>query len=382
MSLQIVTASEKTHDDWTRYVEGHADATPYHSIAWVNSVEKGYGHENASYLAYENGVVVGVLPLINMPVPFGKSRFVSLPFCDMGYPLGDSREVVDQLLLHASQLAEQSHASVCEVRDYLRASSAHSTDTSNSAEAVNSTIVTTGTTGTTDISASASQTAHHQKVSMLLSLPDDKETLFSSFKSKLRSQVRKAEKNGLTSELGNTASLIDEFYEVFAQNMHKLGSPVHSKGWFQALAEEYGDNLTVGVVRSEGQCIGAGIVLSLGHKIAIPWASTLSDFNRLSPNMMLYWNFLAMACDTGKTQFDFGRSTFGEGTYKFKQQWGAEPRPLAWYDLLSESVSASHDKEENSEPSKLRSIVESVWTRLPLSLTKTLGPMVRKHISL
>lgn len=360
MSLRIIAASNKTQSDWDSYVAAHADASPYHSSAWLRSVVNGYGHRDASVIAYENDKIVGVFPLISMPLPFGKERFVSLPFCDMGYPLVNSPDIATKLIAHVHGTATQSKASVCEIRDYLRELPVEdkTKETLDSVSSVN------------------------QKVSMLLTLPDDKEALFGSFKSKLRSQVRKAEKNGLTSELGNSPALIDEFYDVFAKNMHKLGSPVHSKSWFDALAKEYGDNLTVGVVRSEGQCIGAGIVLSVGDKVAIPWASTLSAFNRLSPNMMLYWNFLAKACDSGKKQFDFGRSTFGEGTYKFKQQWGAQPRPLQWYDLLSESVSDGDAEEQEGEASKLRNMVEKIWTRLPLSLTKILGPVVRKHISL
>lgn len=357
MSLQIITANHSTQGAWDEYVRHHADASPYHASAWLKAVEKGYGHGNASLLAYENDEVVGVLPLVNMSLPFSKDRLVSLPFCDMGYPLANSPAITATLLDHAKELARQSKASICEIRDYLRQPA---------------------TGETTDEIKSDSDKAH-QKVSMLLPLPNDKEELFSSFKSKLRSQVRKAEKNGLTGELGNSALLVDEFYEVFAQNMHKLGSPVHGKGWFEALAQAYGDNLTIGVVRSEGRCIGAGIVLSVGVKMSIPWASTLAEFNRLSPNMMLYWNFLSLACDSGKKQFDFGRSTFGEGTYKFKQQWGAEPRPLHWYDLLAEK---SELDEPVGEPSKLRGCVEQVWTKLPLSLTKKVGPMIRKHISL
>lgn len=356
MSLQIVATTSKTQGDWDSYVAVQSDATPYHALAWLKSVEQGYGHRNASIMAYENDKVVGVFPLVSMPLPFGKDRLVSLPFCDLGYPLADTPEIAAKLISHVHEMAIQSKASVCEIRDYRR-------------EQVMD--------DASDLAVDSPSNAH-QKVSMLLPLPDDKEALFSSFKSKLRSQVRKAEKNGLTSELGNTPALVDEFYEVFAQNMHKLGSPVHGKSWFEALAQEYGDNLTIGVVRSEGRCIGAGIVLSVGDKISIPWASTLSDFNRLSPNMMLYWSLLAFACDSGKKQFDFGRSTFGEGTYKFKQQWGAQPRPLHWYDLLANDA----PDEQEGEPSRLRRYVEKIWTNLPLSLTKTVGPMVRKHISL
>ena len=64
--------------------------------------------------------------------------------------------------------------------------------------------------------------------------------------------------------------------------------------------------------------------------IEIPWASSIRDFNPLCPNHLLYWHAMETAVAEGVDVFDFGRSTPGEGTFKFKEQWGAEPVPLHW----------------------------------------------------
>lgn len=351
--FKIVKAESQYKDQWDAFVSRHPDASPYHAYAWLEAVQSAYKHTNAGLIAFEGDEIVGVLPAVKMSLPLLKPKLVSLPFCDMGYPLSKDDSVREQLTKSYLDSAQALNASSAELRDYLRHSG-------------NNTEVEPIESG--------------RKVSMLLPLPADKDDLWGSFKSKLRSQVRKAEKNGLSSELGNSPSLLDEFYEVFAENMRKLGSPVHSKQWFEALRTSYKDNLLIGVVRNEGQCIGAGIVISTGNKVSIPWASTLAEFNRLSPNMMLYWNFLAYACDSGKEQFDFGRSSFGEGTFKFKQQWGAQPRPLDWQDLLVTGSSA--DIKAEGPTSNLRDKVEKIWAKLPLSLTKTLGPQIRRHISL
>ena len=61
-----------------------------------------------------------------------------------------------------------------------------------------------------------------------------------------------------------------------------------------------------------------------------PWASSLRQYSKYSPNMLLYWKMLEFACDNGFNYFDFGRSSLDEGTYKFKKQWGASPVPLPW----------------------------------------------------
>jgi hypothetical protein len=117
------------------------------------------------------------------------------------------------------------------------------------------------------------------------------------------------------------------------------------------------------------------------HTVSIPWASSLRRFNRLNPNMLLYWNFLAFAADNGFTRFDFGRSTPGEGTWRFKQQWGARPEPLIWQNLTPDGRLLAAPTGESGTSGHRRKI-EAVWRRLPLALTNAVGPMVRRHVSL
>ena len=198
------------------------------------------------------------------------------------------------------------------------------------------------------------------------------------FKAKLRSQIRKAEKNGLVFDCANDQKSIEDFYCVFTQNMHNLGSPIHSKKWFHAVRESYGKDMLVGRVWLEDKIIGSGILLFSGGNVAIPWASTLRDYNHLAPNMLLYWNLLRLSCERGCKQFDFGRSTLGEGTFRFKQQWGAKPVLLDWQilDKQGRLVKTINRK------SRLRGMFEAVWKLLPLPIANTIGPLVRKHISL
>lgn len=213
------------------------------------------------------------------------------------------------------------------------------------------------------------------KVRMLLNLPESSDALWSGFKSKLRSQVRKAEKNGLNFRWGDKERL-DDFYQVFSRNMHNLGSPVHSRKWIRKIVERYEENARMGLVFYEDQPVGCGIILFTGYMVSIPWASTLREFNRFSPNMLLYWSFLQFAADNGKKIFDFGRSTFNEGTYRFKKQWGAKPEQIFWYQITQLQT------REGSGSDKMRERLELVWQKMPLSIVNLIGPRLRNFISL
>lgn len=351
MTYQIIYASNETEQVWDQYVEQHSLATPYHRYAWVKSVEQAYAHKNVSLIAYQDNKLVGILPTVKMQRPFSKVKYCSLPFCDLGYGLADNDNVLNALIDFSLQKLAAEHGNVYEYRD-----------------------------SNTDISEECSAS---QKVRMLLPLALSSDLLMADFKSKLRSQIRKAEKNGLTYSIDNSQKQIDDFYQIFAINMRKLGSPVHSKKWFEALFSHYQDNIVLSVVYSEGTPIGAGIVIRNNNKASIPWASTVAEYNKLAPNMMLYWSLLKHLSDSGCKEFDFGRSSFGEGTFRFKQQWGAKPVPLNWTDLAQSSKSTTDNNGEAShEPSKIRPLVENIWAKLPLGVTTSLGPKIRKHISL
>ncbi len=352
---QATLADEKY---WNEYVEQHGAHSPYHLFYWQQAVEKAYSHTPHYLIAKDNDIVVGVFPLIVFKKPLGQKSFCALPFCDVGGILADNEDIKKLLLKESQKTAKKYKVNILELRSSI----------DNSA---------------TTLAKSLGENG--EKVRMIMPLPESSETLFSSFKSKLRSQIRKADKNGLNYIIGTDSSMIDDFYNVFSHNMRALGSPVHSKEWFIELQKHYQKRMLISIVYKDKVPIGAGVVLTTNSKASIPWASTKAEFNRLSPNMMLYWSFLKELSDNGISEFDFGRSSFGEGTFKFKQQWGAQPAPLDWQEIdLNIENSSSEKPIENvdSGSNKLRKVVESVWRKLPLQVTIFLGPKIRKYVSL
>ncbi|MEN8140602.1 MAG: FemAB family XrtA/PEP-CTERM system-associated protein [Thermodesulfobacteriota bacterium] len=350
MNVRLAAADDKKV--WDAYVQGRPEASPYSLFAWKEAVELAYGFRGRYLLAEEEGRVKGVLPLFLFRVPFRGCSLVSLPYCDLGGLLADTAEARNALLTECLTTAKDEKAKTIVIRtaaDDLFAGAGNGADFA----------VETG------------------KVRMLLDLPGSSEMLWQGFKSKLRSQVRKAEKNGLVFKWVGPEK-INEFYDVFSRNMHALGSPVHSKKWLESVLAHFGQAGRMGMVYKDEQPAGCGIIIASNQLVSIPWASTLREFNRLSPNMLLYWSFLKFAADNNKKVFDFGRSTPNEGTYRFKKQWGAEPVQLYWY--RSGKDAGHNDDGPSSALSRER--LESMWQQLPLSVANLMGPMIRKYISL
>lgn len=353
MNISLV----KNQEAWDAFIKNSDEAGPYHLYGWGKAIKESYGHEPYYLQAIDDhtGKIIGVLPLIHFKVPLISNALIALPYCDYANILGSDDTKIG-LINQALQLGKRLNISQIELRS-----------TTNLNPCLQSLEV---------------KTLSH-KVRMLLSLPDSPEVLWKGFKSKLRSQIRKPTKEGLTGKIGG-AELLNDFYKVFSLNMHSLGSPVHSIEWFYKLLDGFKDQAKVGIIYLPNRVpAAAGIILTCGAKISIPWASSLREYNRLAPNMLLYWNFLKWGCESGFTEFDFGRSTPGEGTYRFKKQWGARPVELFWHFISTKKQTRKKNKSASPQlMTRLRPFVERSWKKLPLSLSLSIGPKLRKYISL
>jgi hypothetical protein len=104
------------------------------------------------------------------------------------------------------------------------------------------------------------------------------------------------------------------------------------------------------------------------------WASALRKYNRMAPNMLLYWSFMEKSIEMGADVFNFGRCTPGGGTHRFKRQWGGEDTALPWLEW------DRHGSGEPSAESPLYRVATRVWQHLPLPLANRVGPFLSRRI--
>ena len=246
--INVRLLTEGDSQQWCDYVTRHPDASAYHQLSWKNAVEQAYHHLCWYWLAVDsNNSVVGVLPSTWIKTPLTRGSLCALPFCDVGGVLANSDDIAQNLIQKAISCCQQHNIPYFDHR-ISKVTTADNTDVGN------------------------------MKVRMIMPLPETSEILFSGFKSKLRSQIRKAEKNGLIASTGVDSTHLNDFYQVFCRNMRDLGSPVHSKKWFEQIINTYGKQAIIANVHYKDQVVAAGIVLFNGNKACIPWASTNSDF--------------------------------------------------------------------------------------------------------
>ena len=348
---------------WDRYVESHPESNLYHLSGWKRVAEKAYSHKTHYLMALKDGdsgpatgrKLVGILPLVHLKNFIFGNHLISIPFMDLGGILADDENVERMLISAALNLARNLKATQIELR--------HTKPIEWLSDGSNPTV---------------SHDTKATKVRMLLDLPGSSKVLMKSFKSKLRSQIKRPLEEGLTTRTGGI-NLLEDFYSVFCVNMRDLGSPVHSKKMIGSVLEEFPERARILVVYKGKRALACGLVLGFQDTLENPWASSLRTYSRLSPNMLLYWTMLAYACDNGYRKFDFGRSTPEESTYRFKRQWGAEPQCLHWHVLkLDGNRDIDSDKTDKTKFDK----AIRYWRKLPVPVSRFIGPMIRKHIAL
>lgn len=357
------------------FVATQPDGDVFQLSAWRDAVRRAYGHRTVCMRAPIGSdgseVTGGLLPLVTMRHRWFGSVMVSSPFCDSGGVLAQDASLEQSLITQGLELASATSLNVLELRQRSPLRCLRYLDASN--EMTRSPWATTGQYADWWVAIPHPG----EKVRMVLDLPSDPHTLFRAFKAKLRSQIQKPIKEGLKVRTGGP-ELVRDFYQVFVENMRDLGSPVHSKRFVDEVVGQYGAGARVFVVYLKEIPLAASLTLGFKDMLSNPWASSLRRFRHLAPNMLLYWSMLEYACQNGYGAFDFGRSTVGEGTYRFKEQWGARPEPLYWYRFTRGDAKRCSGGRHSGG---MRRVV-AIWRRLPLSVTRFLGPHIRRHISL
>jgi FemAB-related protein (PEP-CTERM system-associated) len=325
---------------WDAFVASRPEAHGYHEWAWRDVIERSFGHRGAYLIARAAGAVTGVLPLVEMKSPLFGHFLTSLPFVNYAGVLADSRAAAEALVAAAGDLGRARGCRHVELRHIDR--------------------------------RFPDMPVRQHKVTMRLPLAAG---MWERFDRKVRNQIRKAEKSGLTAERGDSR-LLPEFYAVFARNMRDLGTPVYGRRLFEGVLAAFGGRARIVVVRREGHAIAAALTYRTRLVTEVPWASSLRDFNPLCPNHLMYWRAIEWAIEDGCTTFDFGRSTPHEGTYNFKSQWGAEPTALHWeYPHL---VGGRVPDQGPTNPKFEYAI--AAWRRMPLWLSNTVGPYIARAI--
>ena len=330
-----------TAAEWDAFVRAQPGWTHFHLYGWREVMGSALGHETVYLACRDGGALTGVLPLVRVRSALFGHYLVSIPFVNYGGPLG-GLEAVRELAREGVRLADREGVKLLELR---------------SAQEL-----------PLDMPVS------HRKVTVVLDLPQDVEELMKAFPAKLRSQVRRPEKEGVSYAFG--PDQVGPFFSVFARHMRDLGTPTQGRKLFEEIARNFPADAWFGCAWLGGKPIAAGAGFRWASEFEMTWASALSEYNRTSANMGLYRAFMERAIGEGCTRFNFGRCSPGSGTHRYKLQWGGRDEPLWWYQHTpSGALAATPSPDQGAFSWGPR-----IWKKLPLPIATAMGPRIVRLI--
>jgi FemAB-related protein (PEP-CTERM system-associated) len=343
--MKIEAIDEAQAQTWQDYVMESPDSTFYHQYQWRRALEKGYNLQTWYLMATEGGRTCGILPLAEISSLLGNRSMISLPFSNYGGVVADSAEAESALLDEARKILIQRNMKYMELKHVRRCEEAGLID----------------------------KLDYH---SLELTLkPNPEEVWKSDLNSKVRNQVRKAEKTGVTAAVGSEQ--FPAYFSIYRQNLRDLGTPTHSMRWFQATCDLFPEETTAIVCSVEGEPVAGAQLLFFKDIAILHSAASLMAYRKYCPNNLVYWKAIELCCKRGCRVLDFARSRVGAGTYHFKQQWGAVPKQT-FYQYILNTAKEPPDVDPTNPKFKL---AIAGWQRLPLPIANTIGPILRRRIT-
>tara|TARA_R110000782_G_scaffold78276_2_gene154938 strand:+ start:89714 stop:90772 length:1059 start_codon:yes stop_codon:yes gene_type:complete len=321
------------------------DSTPFHRPAWIGAVARGTGQQAMMLVCRQGGAITGVLPLNLIHSPLFGRALVSSGFAVDGGILAQSGEVAQAL---ADACWREARARSCTTAE-LRGGILPNEDW----------------TLKSDVYLNFAKPLEVDDEAQLLAVPK-----------RHRAEIRKGLGNDLTIETGRDARLLDIHYRLYAENVHRLGTPVFPKRLFAEVMEAFGEDADIMMVSKDG--VPVTTVISLYHKgVCMPyWHGAALASRALRSNEVCYFRLMGHARARGCTIFDFGRSKVGTGPSLWKKTWGWEGVPLAY---ATRAAPGQEPRDINPlSPQYQRKI--ALWKKLPLPLANRLGPLIARGL--
>jgi FemAB-related protein (PEP-CTERM system-associated) len=339
--MDIVGLTEGLREPWDRFVHGNEAATFFHLSGWREIIERAGGHRTHYLAAVDQGEIKGVLPLAHVDSRLFGNALVSLPFCVYGGTVAVDEDIKHGLENAACDLGNRLAVDWVEFRNI-------------------------GDSGN-------SRPKKHLHARFCRELPSDADGLMASIPGKQRAVVRKAIGAGLECRESRD---VDAFYELYAESMRNLGTPVFPRQLFQALVTAFPDHCRILGVYQGSRCLASVMSFYFRGEVHPYYVGVKPESRKLRAQDFLYWELMRRSVEEGIGVFDFGRSKIDTGAYHYKRHWGFEPRPLN-YEF--ELIGAQQVPDVNPLNPKYRLFIEA-WKRLPLFASKLIGPHLARNL--
>jgi CelD/BcsL family acetyltransferase involved in cellulose biosynthesis len=328
---------------WSRFIGRDSRATLFHSPGWLQALRQTYDYEplvlttSSPSQALANGVV-----FCRIKSWFTGKRLVSLPFSDHCEPLvGVGEDPGDFISV--------------ETLDKVRYVELRPVDASPSAK------------GAPGGFRKAETFWFHR-----LDLSPREDEIFNGFHADcVRRKIRKAERESVVYQEGNTSELLDSFYELLLRTRRRHGVPPQPKAWFRNLSKFLGDSIKIRVASRNDQPIASILTFSYNNKLMYKYGCSDERYHRFGGVQLLLWRAIQEAKEKNYAEFDLGRCELSNtGLRVFKDRWGASCSKLTYWRCQPGKFS----------PDRQLQIAQKFFRLCPPSFLQAAGRSLYRHI--
>ena len=327
---------------WDAFVLACPEATFFHRAGWQDVIQRAFGHRTWFLYAEAGGQIQGVLPLAQIDSRLFGNSLCSLPFCVYGGIAALAPEAAAALDRAAQELAARLGVDYLE---YRNAGPARHPD----------------------------WLARPLYATFRKALLRDPEQNMLAIPRKQRAMVRKGIAAGLHSVIDDD---VRRFFGAYADSVHRLGTPVFAKRYFELLCEVFGPDCELLSVRRGDDTVAAVLVFYFRDEVLPYYGGGTATARNVAGNDFMYWEVMRRACERGCGVFDFGRSKLGTGAFDFKKNWGFAPRALHYEYQLCRARALP----DNTPLNPRYQFFIRAWRKLPLPLANLIGPHIVRHL--
>jgi hypothetical protein len=332
--------------DWDRMALDHPDCSVFHLSGWARVLRSAYGHES-HYLVCRRpgGELAALVPFMELRNCLGTKRGVSLPFADFCPPLLFGEKDGDRVFPTVRSVALQRGWKSFELRG--------------------------GTPPVPFATASVAYCVHS------LDLAPGPEALSAGFDASFRQAVRKAEREGVVSEIRTDESALRAYYQLHVRTRRRHGSPPQPWSFFQHLWKELiqpGQGILV-LGQRRGCPVAGAVFLHTGHQAVFKFGASDERLPELRANNLVMAAAIRHLAERGLQSLHFGRTSLHQsGLRRFKRGWGAVESTLSYfkYDLRRDCWTVGADRAAGWQ--------KSLFSRLPQSVNRLAGRLLYPHL--
>ena len=345
MNIEYEILNPLESPDWDERLEPFAGRSSFYSRAWAMVLHEAYGYQPHYFGFRKEGILCGIIPMMEVRSALTGVRGVSLPFSDFCPPLLDPDIDPDFVLSVLFDHGKKQGWKEVEFRG--------------------------GDLPVRIVEPSGWYYRHR------LTIPESDEAFSAQLKHSTRSNIRKALSSGLEVVRGHSSELMEEFVRMNVVTRKRHGLPPQPGSFFRKVHEHIiaKNQGSIFVVRNGEENLSALLCFECGDTAFLKYAATRGTSLHLRPNNILIWEIVRRYREEGLKVLDFGRTDpNNDGLRRFKRGWGLEESVISYF---------------RCEPERRRSISRHIYSSdilsrvfrvLPTPVLRFVGRMLYRHI--